>query len=618
MSDVVRALMEKDGKFVYPVNDVDSVIGLRDALNLDIGNPIILRNVMDHAFEQWENGDLVFSWGTDGCFWPDVNPKLWVPGRHLVFGSPDATFINSYPELEGLRNHYGIFTVYSSQPFMGEEFTWSDTTQRERTNVAKLEILPFAASPLGIWWMSGTSMNFDVFYQEYTETWHGNSTVIKALLIKPIMITSSMMSRGLVSGDHIRNQTIRGNNIQNSTITGIHIASNTITASRIANNTITAVQINHVDQLGADVIIGWGARRGEAPNTVIALGRDSVANNVVSIAVGWEASAASTRSIAMGANAANADGTDGAVAIGSFARNTGNNIPRGISIGSDSNTTAAGAVALGNRASSTHSQSAIIVPNEGAAARATNGTNRVLLGFTDITPAGFAAFSNVSDKRDKRDVSPLKYDALEFINAIEPVQYRMDFRSDYVRYVEITGMEFDCLDEYSKLHEVVEEDVCCYRGTDIEWIPNEMYFSEEGKYATKFLCKYRKSEEDAKKVYIKTNAYRSLSDDEKKDMPGQITRKRKTKFLRVQVEPDGTKAGKRHHNGFLAQQVQEAAQKMGFDCPAVEHLAHNKDENGVALGDDLYSMKYTELLAPMVAAIQQLTARIKELEAKQK
>ena len=87
-------------------------------------------------------------------------------------------------------------------------------------------------------------------------------------------------------------------------------------------------------------------------------------------------------------------------------------------------------------------------------------------------------------------------------------------------------------------------------------------------------------------------------------------------FLRVQIEPDGTRAGKRYHNGFIAQQVEEVAKNMGFDCPAVEFLAHNKDENGVAMGDDLYSMKYTELLAPMVAAIQELTAKNTVLEAR--
>ena len=62
---------------------------------------------------------------------------------------------------------------------------------------------------------------------------------------------------------------------------------------------------------------------------------------------------------------------------------------------------------------------------------------------------------------------------------------------------------------------------------------------------------------------------------------------------------------------------------MGIDCPAVEHLAHNKDEDGVPTGHDLYAVKYTELIAVIVGAVQELSrkndaleTRMAELEAK--
>ena len=42
---------------------------------------------------------------------------------------------------------------------------------------------------------------------------------------------------------------------------------------------------------------------------------------------------------------------------------------------------------------------------------------------------------------------------------------------------------------------------------------------------------------------------------------------------------------------------------MGFDFAGVKHMAHNKDNDGVAEGDDMYSLTYEEFIALMVGAI---------------
>jgi len=69
-----------------------------------------------------------------------------------------------------------------------------------------------------------------------------------------------------------------------------------------------------------------------------------------------------------------------------------------------------------------------------------------------------------------------------------------------------------------------------------------------------------------------------------------------------------------YHWGFLAQEVEKAAKDMGIDCPAVKYLAHNKDNDGVPEGDDTYTMAYTELIAPMVGAMQQLAGTVEKLQ----
>jgi len=324
---------------------------------------------------------------------------------------------------------------------------------------------------------------------------------------------------------------------------------------------------------------------------------------------------------------------------------------RSIAIGRSSSATASanGAVALGAFTTASHVQSAVISPNNASVANQSTSANEILLGRPGVTPRGFAAFATISDARDKRDSTELKFNALEYVNAMTPKQYRMDFRSDYARYEEINEARFEKLETYTQRHFVINERVYSIKGSDIEWIESEMLRPQEAaqgsrvrgvsgdRYAThyisdfvkdkeaaikqfKFLSADRKQEIIPKELYIKYAADgetgKELSEEEVEELVVEdlIVQHRTAKFLRVELEPDGSRAGKRFHWGFEAQQLEEAAQSMGIDCPAVEYLAHNKDEGGVPAGHDLYSVKYTELIAPMVGAIQELAATVEGLK----
>lgn len=61
----------------------------------------------------------------------------------------------------------------------------------------------------------------------------------------------------------------------------------------------------------------------------------------------------------------------------------------------------------------------------------TSGDNQVQLGSSGTTPYAYAALQVRSDERDKADVEPTAL-GLDFINRIQPVQYRWDMRDDYV------------------------------------------------------------------------------------------------------------------------------------------------------------------------------------------
>ena len=67
---------------------------------------------------------------------------------------------------------------------------------------------------------------------------------------------------------------------------------------------------------------------------------------------------------------------------------------------------------------------------------------------------------------------------------------------------------------------------------------------------------------------------------------------------------DGSKAGKRFHHGFIAQEVAEVAYDFG-----------GYQDHKINGGDDVLSIGYDEFIAPLVKAVQQLSAEVTRLSA---
>jgi Chaperone of endosialidase len=72
---------------------------------------------------------------------------------------------------------------------------------------------------------------------------------------------------------------------------------------------------------------------------------------------------------------------------------------------------------------------------------------------------------------------------------------------------------------------------------------------------------------------------------------------------------DGSKKRSRFHHGLIAQEVKAVLDSQGIDFGGFQ-------DHKVAGGDDVLSIGYDELIAPLIKAIQELTARVQELEAK--
>ena len=72
--------------------------------------------------------------------------------------------------------------------------------------------------------------------------------------------------------------------------------------------------------------------------------------------------------------------------------------------------------------------------------------------------------------------------------------------------------------------------------------------------------------------------------------------------------------GKRTHQGFIAQELEKVIQDSGKTTEQVASLIHStSSEEG--LEHDVYGIRYTELIAPMVKAIQELKAELDEAKA---
>ena len=72
---------------------------------------------------------------------------------------------------------------------------------------------------------------------------------------------------------------------------------------------------------------------------------------------------------------------------------------------------------------------------------------------------------------------------------------------------------------------------------------------------------------------------------------------------------DGSKKRSRFHHGLIAQEVKAVLDAQGIDFGGYQ-------DHSLKGGDDVLSIGYDELIAPLIKAIQELTARVQQLEAK--
>jgi hypothetical protein len=72
---------------------------------------------------------------------------------------------------------------------------------------------------------------------------------------------------------------------------------------------------------------------------------------------------------------------------------------------------------------------------------------------------------------------------------------------------------------------------------------------------------------------------------------------------------DGSKIRTRYHHGLIAQEVKSVLDSKGIDFGGYQ-------DHSVKGGEDVLSLGYSELIAPLIKAIQELNAKVDALSAK--
>jgi hypothetical protein len=105
-----------------------------------------------------------------------------------------------------------------------------------------------------------------------------------------------------------------------------------------------------------------------------------------------------------------------------------------------------------------------------------------------------------------------------------------------------------------------------------------------------------------------------MREDYKPPMPEDLTDKEAMAAWREacdlsNITHDGSKKRNRFHHGLIAQEVKAVLDAQGIDFGGYQ-------DHKVKNGQDVLTIGYDELIAPLIKAIQELTARVQELEAK--
>ena len=361
------------------------------------------------------------------------------------------------------------------------------------------------------------------------------------------------------------------------------------------NQNTTAIGRNAAATAEGATALGQGARASSIAST--ALGQGATATNQNTTALGRNAAATAEGATALGRSAAAT--AEGATALGRSAAASG------------TDTTALGIAAIANYGNTTAL----------GAGAAVTGTNQVQLGNATTTTYAYGAVQDRSDKRDKTDVHNSDL-GLEFIQKLRPVKFRWDYRDDYINELFPKPKREDFIDT-----SVVNEADYLVEITDVVREPDEPSLSEadfestesyelaQQAVHTRNLERHTKYEEalQARREEQLANLDQAklLVQEQQEAAYAQALQAHQAECRAFMQNPDerkdGSKARQRYHYGLIADELKGTLDELGRDFGGYQ-------DHGNSGGMCVKSVGYTELISPLIKAVQELSAQVDELK----
>lgn len=190
------------------------------------------------------------------------------------------------------------------------------------------------------------------------------------------------------------------------------------------------------------------------------------------------------------------------------------------------------------------------------------GNNQIQIGNSATTTYTYGSVQNRSDARDKSDIQDCDL-GLDFINALQPKKWKWDYREDYAQVLFV--------------------------------LPDQPMPAALPENAT---------EEESQAAAL---AYQQAFANWQAEC--QTVRDQRTAWMADPVK-DGSKTRQRYHFGVIAQEVKTTLDSLNVDWGGYQ-------DHSVNGGQPVESIGYNELIAPLIKSIQELSARVQQLEQQQ-
>ena len=378
----------------------------------------------------------------------------------------------------------------------------------------------------------------------------------------------------------------------------------------VASSTGTTAIGNAATTLGAEAT-AIGNKATTSGSQATAIGNKATTSGSHATAIGQSAKASSVASTALGQGAGATASNTTAVAQGAVASGVGATAVGCNAMASDVNSTALGYNTLAN-----HNRTTAL----GYGARVT-GANQLQLGDSATTTYAYGAVQNRSDKRDKTDVHNSDL-GLEFIQKLRPVKFRWDYRDDYINELYPKPKREDFIDT-----SVVNEADYLVEITDVVREPDEPSLSEADFESTESYelaqqavhtrnlerqAKYEAALQERREEQLANLAQAKLLVQEQQEAAYaqalQAHQAERSAFMQNPDErKDGSKARQRYHYGLIADELKTTMDELGVDFGGYQ-------DHGISGGMSVKSVGYTELISPLIKAVQELSAQVDELK----